>query len=168
MVGPLPAGTGQAEDEATAPGLIQSFASLSKIFKLLPLDKITLSLHQLTNSYHIPSSSLKTYKTQHPFQPRSQLPSNPDPTIYPAQHILSLSILTMTSVSTLSGPALQASRAAISAALADQSSADSTVDEATLEPGEIQEVDMQAQAEGIKTVFNDPTNFNVKVSSHLV
>lgn len=74
----------------------------------------------------------------------------------------------MTSVSTLSGPALQASRAAISAALADQSSADSTVDEATLEPGEIQEVDMQAQAEGIKTVFNDPTNFNVKVSSHLV
>ncbi len=74
----------------------------------------------------------------------------------------------MTSVSTLSGPALQASRAAISAALADQSSADSTVDEATLEPGEIQEVDMQAQAEGIKTVFNDPTNFNVKVSSHIV
>lgn len=74
----------------------------------------------------------------------------------------------MTSVSTLSGPALQASRAAISAALADQSSADSTVDEATLEPGEIQEVDMQAQAEGIKTVFNDPTNFNVKVSSYLV
>lgn len=35
-----------------------------------------------------------------------------------------------------------------------------------LEPGEIQEVevDMQAHAESIRTVFNDPTNFNVKVS----
>ncbi|KAH9944084.1 eukaryotic translation initiation factor 4E class I [Epithele typhae] len=30
------------------------------------------------------------------------------------------------------------------------------------EPGEIQEVDMQAQAETIRTVFSDPTNFNVK------
>jgi translation initiation factor 4E len=59
----------------------------------------------------------------------------------------------------LSGPALTASRAALSAALADN-----TPDE-VLEPGEIQEVDMQAQAEGIKTVFNDPTNFNVKVYS---
>ncbi len=63
----------------------------------------------------------------------------------------------MTSV--LSGPSLAASRAALSAALADQSDA---VDD-SLEPGEIQEVDMQAQAEGIRTVFSDPTNFNVKV-----
>ncbi|KAK0245789.1 eukaryotic translation initiation factor 4E class I [Armillaria nabsnona] len=62
----------------------------------------------------------------------------------------------MTSV--LSGPSLAASRAALSAALADQSDA---VDD-SLEPGEIQEVDMQAQAEGIRTVFSDPTNFNVK------
>lgn len=57
--------------------------------------------------------------------------------------------------SNLTGPALQASRAALSAALADQP----TMSE---EPGEIQEVDMQAQAEGIRTVFNDPNNFNVK------
>lgn len=34
----------------------------------------------------------------------------------------------------------------------------------SLEPGEIQEVDMEVQAEGIRTVFSDPKNFNVKVS----
>lgn len=88
--------------------------------------------------------------------------------------------------STLPGPALAASRAALNAALADQqsteagqpedaSSSSSTAAPAipepngngeSLEPGEIQEleVDMQAQAEGIRTVFNDPTNFNVKVT----
>lgn len=68
----------------------------------------------------------------------------------------------MSATSTLTGQALQASRAALSAALADQ--ANSTNDEELLEPGEIQEieVDMQAQAEGIKTVFSDPANFNVK------
>ncbi|KAJ7706110.1 eukaryotic translation initiation factor 4E class I [Mycena rosella] len=59
----------------------------------------------------------------------------------------------------LSGPALTASRAALSAALADQVVPN---DDESLEPGEIQEVDMQAQADGIRTVFNDPTNFNVK------
>jgi translation initiation factor 4E len=66
--------------------------------------------------------------------------------------------------SSLSGPALQASRAALSAALAEQpaSSELSTGGDENLEPGEIQEVDMQAQAEGIRTVFSDPTNFNVK------
>ena len=31
------------------------------------------------------------------------------------------------------------------------------------EEGEIQEIDMESQAEGIRTVFSDPTNFNVKV-----
>ncbi|KAF5377645.1 hypothetical protein D9615_005350 [Tricholomella constricta] len=62
--------------------------------------------------------------------------------------------------STLSGPALQASRAALSAALADQPPSTATDD--SLEPGEIQEVDMQSQAESIRTVFSDPTNFNVK------
>jgi len=63
--------------------------------------------------------------------------------------------------STLSGAALQASRAALSAALADQV-ASTTLDDDPLEPGEIQEVDMQAQVDGIRTVFSDPTNFNVK------
>jgi len=66
----------------------------------------------------------------------------------------------MNAPSTLSGPALQASRAALSAALADQSI--STPTEEELEAGEIQEVDMQAQADGIRTVFSDPSNFNVK------
>lgn len=68
----------------------------------------------------------------------------------------------MSATSALTGPSLQASRAALSAALADQ---ETTVpgEEELLEAGEIQEVDMQAQAEGIKTVFSDPTNFNVKV-----
>lgn len=34
--------------------------------------------------------------------------------------------------------------------------------ETNAEPGEIQEVDMQAQAESIRTVFSNPTDFNVK------
>jgi translation initiation factor 4E len=66
----------------------------------------------------------------------------------------------MSATSTLTGTALQASRAALSAALADQSISSLADDE--LEAGEIQEVDMQAQAEGIRTVFSDPSNFNVK------
>ena len=64
----------------------------------------------------------------------------------------------------LSGPALQASKAALSAALAENEIAEKkTNGESELE--EIQEVDMQAQAETIRTVFSDPTNFNVKVRS---
>lgn len=35
--------------------------------------------------------------------------------------------------------------------------------EESLEPGEIAEVDMESQANGIRTVFSDPKNFNVKV-----
>ncbi|PPQ64406.1 hypothetical protein CVT26_002112 [Gymnopilus dilepis] len=66
----------------------------------------------------------------------------------------------MSAASTLPAQALQASRAALSAALADQSN--STTADEDLEAGEIQEVDMQAQAEGIRTVFSDPSNFNVK------
>ncbi|VDB99697.1 unnamed protein product [Peniophora sp. CBMAI 1063] len=82
----------------------------------------------------------------------------------------------MSAASSLPAPALQASRAAVQSALrahgitegtdgksevADANSADKPETE---EPGEIQEieVDMQAQAEQIRTVFNDPTNFNVK------
>jgi translation initiation factor 4E len=85
----------------------------------------------------------------------------------------------MTSGSTLPDPALAASRAALSAALADQQAAEpakADADSGTgngdsaelLEPGEIQEVDMQAQADGIRTVFSDPTNFNVKVRRDVV
>jgi translation initiation factor 4E len=79
----------------------------------------------------------------------------------------------MTSVSSLPGPALQASRSAVQAALAEHPEAealatakdgeDDDEDEALLEPGEIQEVDMQAQVETIRTVFSDPKTFNVKV-----
>ncbi|KAF8626523.1 hypothetical protein AX15_004828 [Amanita polypyramis BW_CC] len=63
-------------------------------------------------------------------------------------------------MTSLTGQALQASRAALNAAMADHSTIKE--DGAPLEPGEIQEVDMQAQAEGIRTVFSDPKNFNVK------
>ncbi|KAF9531986.1 eukaryotic translation initiation factor 4E class I [Crepidotus variabilis] len=68
-----------------------------------------------------------------------------------------------TNASSLTGPALQASRAALSAALAehDQSTHQPTEEE-LIESGEIQEVDMQGQADAIRTVFSDPTNFNVK------
>ncbi|KAH7883647.1 cap binding protein [Phlebopus sp. FC_14] len=64
---------------------------------------------------------------------------------------------------TIPASSQQANKVALNAALAEnptrtngQSSA------ADVEPGEIQEVDMQAQADGIRTVFSDPTNFNVK------
>lgn len=77
----------------------------------------------------------------------------------------------MASVSSLPAPAMQASRAALSSAMADNNiSGTGVVDSPTatgpdtdLEEGEIQEVDMESQAEGIRTVFSDPTNFNVKV-----
>lgn len=64
--------------------------------------------------------------------------------------------------SSLTGPSLQASRAALSAAMAEQSHQAPTDDE-LVEAGEIQEIDMQGQAETIRTVFNDASNFNVKV-----
>ena len=71
----------------------------------------------------------------------------------------------MASVSSLPGPALQATKAALSAALAEnvKDSEKKANGEESPEPGEIQEVDMQQQAENIRTVFNDPKNFNVKV-----
>jgi len=61
--------------------------------------------------------------------------------------------------STLPAPALQASRAALNAAFADQPQDNETDG---LEPGEIQEIDMEQQAEDLRTVFSDPKNFNVK------
>ena len=70
-----------------------------------------------------------------------------------------------TTTSTLTGSALQDSRAALTAALADQSSSSPAQED--LEPGEIQEIDMETQADSIRTVFSDPTNFNVKVCSQL-
>lgn len=70
----------------------------------------------------------------------------------------------MASASTLPAAALQASKAALSAALAEnQVKTPPANGDAPLEDGEVQEVDMQAQAENIRTVFNDPKNFNVKV-----
>jgi translation initiation factor 4E len=72
----------------------------------------------------------------------------------------------MASVSTLPPSSLHASKAALASAVAEQPPAeepiDAVEDEAPESP-EAQEFDMQAQAEGIRTVFNDPTNFNVKV-----
>ncbi|EJD03866.1 translation initiation factor eIF4e [Fomitiporia mediterranea MF3/22] len=79
----------------------------------------------------------------------------------------------MTSASSLPASAMQASRAALSAALSEAKESDGTSDVTNASPeaatngddmedGEIQEVDMESQAEGIRTVFSDPTNFNVK------
>ncbi|PCH33800.1 cap binding protein [Wolfiporia cocos MD-104 SS10] len=68
--------------------------------------------------------------------------------------------------SSLPVSALQASQAAVNAALAENEIKEKENGKAngdeSLEPGEIQEVDMQAQADAIRTVFSDPTNFNVK------
>jgi translation initiation factor 4E len=57
-------------------------------------------------------------------------------------------------------PAAQASKAALSAAIAENGS-----DAPTGEDSEVQEVEvnMENQADHIRTVFSDPTNFNVKV-----
>ena len=71
----------------------------------------------------------------------------------------------MTTASVLTGSALQASKAAVAAALEDQSLSSSAPEREDLEPGEIQEIDMETQADSIRTVFSDPTNFNVKVCS---
>ena len=81
----------------------------------------------------------------------------------------------MATASSLPASAMQASRAAVSAAMAEVKDVNGSNDatkgspEVTngdnLEDGEIQEVDMESQAEGIRTVFSDPTNFNVKVRS---
>ncbi|KIJ21692.1 hypothetical protein PAXINDRAFT_123759 [Paxillus involutus ATCC 200175] len=68
----------------------------------------------------------------------------------------------MTSI--LPASSQQANKAALTAALAENpvTAVNSQPKDTDIEPGEIQEVDMQAQAEGIRTVFSDPTNFNVK------
>ena len=58
--------------------------------------------------------------------------------------------------SSLPGPAFQASKAALNAALSD-------IESSELDEGQEIEVDMALQAETLKTVFNDPKNFNVKV-----
>jgi len=57
--------------------------------------------------------------------------------------------------SSLPAPALQASKAALNAALSD-------IESPELDEGQEIEVDMALQAETLKTVFNDPKNFNVK------
>jgi hypothetical protein len=69
----------------------------------------------------------------------------------------------MTSI--LPASSQQANKAALTAALAENpvTAVNGQPKDTDIEPGEIQEVDMQAQAEGIRTVFSDPTNFNVKV-----
>ena len=70
----------------------------------------------------------------------------------------------MASPSTLPAPALQAVKTALNNALVEnQVKTSPSNGDAPLEDGEIQEVDMQQQAENIRTVFNDPKNFNVKV-----
>lgn len=69
------------------------------------------------------------------------------------------------SSSSLLAPSQQANKAALTAALAENplTNAKLPSDNSEVEPGEIQEIDMHAQAEGIRTIFSDPTNFNVKV-----
>lgn len=80
----------------------------------------------------------------------------------------------MTTVSTLPPAALQASKAALDAAMAEGKVADGAKPPSSqaengkesaddMEEGEIQEVDMESQAQGIRTVFSNPKDFNVKV-----
>ncbi|KAF8521473.1 eukaryotic translation initiation factor 4E class I [Gautieria morchelliformis] len=72
----------------------------------------------------------------------------------------------MASGSTLPGPALNASRAALNSALNDTdikpSSPSGQAASSQQKEGEIQELDLAAHAEDIRTVFSDPMNFNVK------
>ena len=71
--------------------------------------------------------------------------------------------------STLSASSQQANKTALNAALTENPEKHPATksNENDVEPGEIQEVDMQAQADSIRTVFSDPTNFNVKVGPSL-
>ena len=64
--------------------------------------------------------------------------------------------------SALPAAALQASKAALNAALAENQVKTPPAN-GDSEDGEIQEVNMETQAENIRTVFSDPKNFNVKV-----
>jgi translation initiation factor 4E len=57
-------------------------------------------------------------------------------------------------------PAAQASKAALAAAISENGT-----ENGAGEDGEVQEIEvnMENQADHIRTVFSDPTNFNVKV-----
>jgi len=89
----------------------------------------------------------------------------------------------MSTISSLPSSALSASRAALATAMADNAEANGDVSQTSdehvpravprldtnvqtpveeKEPGEIQEVNMESQADEIRTVFNDPERFNVK------
>ena len=73
--------------------------------------------------------------------------------------------LHIVATSALPAPAAQASKAALTAGMADAEKPANGKLESTSEEGEVQEleVDMETQADQIRTVFSDPTNFNVKV-----
>jgi hypothetical protein len=63
-----------------------------------------------------------------------------------------------TPTTTLPAPAAQASKAALNAAISENNGSKAENDESQ----EV-EVNMESQADHIRTVFSDPTNFNVKV-----
>lgn len=74
----------------------------------------------------------------------------------------------MASASTLPAQAASVAKAAVTASMAeagDSPEPSPATQNGSDEDGEIQEVNMEAQAEGIRTVFQDPKNFNVKVSA---
>jgi translation initiation factor 4E len=80
-----------------------------------------------------------------------------------------------TTTSPLPTPAARASEAALSAAIAENggdAGADAPADKPADAPGaeDVQEVEinMESQADQIRTVFSDPTNFNVKVRPPVV
>ena len=80
----------------------------------------------------------------------------------------------MSTDSAFPAAAMQASKAALDAALSETDKPEEKAEttevskeksgSGDLEDGEIQEVDMEAQADAIRTVLHDPTNFNAIVS----
>jgi translation initiation factor 4E len=76
----------------------------------------------------------------------------------------------MSSASTLPAQAATIAKAAVNASLVDAGDSPevaNSIENGNDEDGEVQEVNMEEQAEGIRTVFQDPKNFNVKVRPSL-
>ena len=111
----------------------------------------------LTYLLTIIPDSFEIFSTTHPLP--TPTPTTRRLSILLKKHLLII-LMSSSIHSSLPAPALQASKAALNAALSDIESS---------ELGEVQEieVDMALQAETLKTVFNDPKNFNVKVRDFL-
>lgn len=136
------------------PALTRVFSSVSSFLRS------TASRHYARWVY--PSTRLiNTSSYRHHQTPANRTPFVLETAVIPALHPRSVDKSTFRA----NMSSLEASQTAVADSIVENK-VNGKNGENELEPGEIQEVevDMQAHAESIRTVFNDPTNFNVKVS----